>query len=53
MKRRTVLQAGAAGVFMAGEAGITVAKNSSSRADRTGARTVRPHGENCHRAIAP
>jgi len=29
-----VLQAGAAGVFMAGEAGITVAKNSSSRADK-------------------
>jgi hypothetical protein len=34
MKRRTLLQAGAAGVFMTGEAGITVAKNNSSRADK-------------------
>jgi hypothetical protein len=34
MKRRTLLQAGAAGVLMAGEAGVTVAKNNSSRTDQ-------------------
>ena len=33
MKRRTLLQAGAAGVLMAGETGISMANSSASRRD--------------------